>query len=163
MSRHVRRPRWLVFALRPWQRHSSVLAVAGLAYIGFGIAYLKVALTDARVAGLRWMLGMAPLDFWAACFVAVGVLALISTRWPPASKTWGYTGLSGLAFLWGSGYLVGVLFLGAPGQSITSALVWLLIGAMWWAITGLVNPDDIPRIPRPREDQRPEAHDPKGR
>lgn len=135
--------RWL--QLRPWQRHSLVLAVAGVVYISFGVTYIAVPLSPSRNAGLVWVLQIAPVQAWGIAFVVVGLLALASTRWPPSSKTWGYSALSGLASLWGAAYLVGVLFMDAPRQSMTGALVWLLVAFLWWAIAGLTNPDDVPR------------------
>ena len=129
--------------LRPFQRHSLVLGVAGGVYIAVGLVYILTAPTDGRLSGLRLAVSIAPMDAWGVLWIVVGQLALISARWPPASRTWGYTVLTGLAACWSSMYLLGAFLLGAPGSGISGALVWALVAFLWWAIAGLVNPDDL--------------------
>jgi hypothetical protein len=51
--------------------------------------------------------------------------------------------MTGVAVLWGMGYLVGVVFDGAPKFGLVGALVYGLLGYMWYAIAGLRNPDDL--------------------
>jgi biotin transporter BioY len=135
------------FALRPWQRHSLVLTVAGFVYVCLGIIYLAVPLTADRAGGLRLALRLTggSIAPWAIAWIVVGTLALTSTRWPPSSKTWGYTALTALAALWGSVYGLGVLFLHAPHAGLSGAFVWFLVAFLWWAISGLTNPDDVSR------------------
>lgn len=132
--------------LRPWQRHSLVLAVAGVVYVSLGCVYLTIPLTPDRAESLKLALAIMPMKAWACAWIVVGLLALTSTRWPPASKTWGYSALTGLAAAWGSAYLLGVLLLGVPAaMGAAGALVWFLVAFLWWAISGLMNPDDVPK------------------
>ena len=126
---------WL--QLRPWQRHSLVLAFAGLVYISYGLILLL-----AHHPGGRPLL--LDRQTWAVVWIAVGLLALASTRWPPQSKTWGYSALSGLAAAWASIYALGVVLLDQPPAALNGCLVWALVAFLWWAISGLVNPDDAP-------------------
>lgn len=122
--------------LRPWQRHSLVLAFAGTIYIAYGLVLITANNTGRDV--------IMPRAVWAGMWIGVGALALISTRWPPQSKTWGYTGLSALAAAWASIYVLGVLLLDEPSAGLNGGLAWFLVAFLWWAISGLVNPDDIP-------------------
>lgn len=140
---HLHPPEWL--ALRPWQRHSLVLTVAGIVYIAIGWVYLAVPLTLDRRDGLKLALEWSHghIRPWGVVWVIVGLLAIISTRWPPASKTWGYSVLSALAAMWSGFYLVAVTFLHVPHAGYSGALVWGLVAFLWWAISGLVNPDDV--------------------
>ena len=133
--------RWI--GLRPWQRHSQVLAVAGFVYLVFGVLLMTIPRTPAQRSSMRLALELLPMKVWAVPWIIVGLLALASTRWPPQSKTWGYTALSALAGAWASIYLLGVVFLGAPISTLSGTLVWGLVGFMWWAISGLMNPDDL--------------------
>lgn len=139
--RHPRDYRWL--ALRPFQRHSLVLTVAGGVYVTFGIALATTEPTPDRVSGLRLALAFAPLQVWGGLWAVVGLLAIISSRWPPASKTWGYAVLTGMAVCWAGMYACGVWLLGAPASALNGTLVWGLVAFLWWAIAGLVNPDDV--------------------
>lgn len=133
--------------LRPWQRHSLVLLIGGLVYTTYGFYYL-VTDDQARrgsALALAEAVALGHMAFWYTVWLIVGGLALVSTRWPPQSKTWGYTALSGLAACWGSVYLLSIVLLGAPTAGIGGALVWYLVAVLWWAISGLINPDDMPR------------------
>jgi hypothetical protein len=131
------------FGVRPWTRHGLVLAVAGHVYILVGLAYVLTSGTPnaTRESALRLALATASLQVWGAVFMAAGALALLSSRWPPASETWGYTTLTGLSSLWAGFYFAGIC-LGASPQGASGVLVWGLMAFMWWAISGLVNPAD---------------------
>lgn len=140
--------------IRPWTRHSLVLMVAGLMYAMVGISYLVTGLDDTRkvsVAGhLQFghkALGVFDLDasdhaiwtFYAVNWIIVGALAMISSRWPPASETWGYTAMCSFSTFWSGCYLLS-LNSGSPDRVLSGALVWALLAFLWWAISGLVNP-----------------------
>lgn len=129
------------WGLRPWRRHSLVVLVAGCVYISVGITYTLSAPVPSRESALAPVLAIMPLQAWGAVWVAVGTLAIISSRWPPASETWGYSTLAGLSAGWGAAYLFGVLS-GAANQSLTGAMVWGMMAFLWWAIAGLWNPDE---------------------
>lgn len=126
--------------LRPWTRHSMVLFVAGLVYIGLGTAYASEVLSLERQKSLIVALNLMPIQAWGGLFILAGICALLSTRWPIASEKWGYIALTGLSLAWGSAYLFGVLLGLTPIQNITAALSWGLIGFLWYGISGLVNP-----------------------
>lgn len=138
------RSEWL--RLRPWRRHSVVVGIGGIIYSLYGIAFIAVPITADRASTFRIALHLIPNpDIWGAIWVLVGALAVTSTRWPPASETWGYTTLSALATLWSFFYGTGVLA-GAPAAGINGCLVWFLVAALWWGIAGLQNPDSIPKL-----------------
>lgn len=140
--RHPRDYAWL--QLRPWQRHSLVLAIAGPVYIAVGWIYWSTDAPASRLESLRFAVNIMPLRAWGVLWMVVGVLALVSARWPPASKTWGYSAMSGIAWLWSGAYIVGVtLGNAAPTAMLSGGLVWGLVGFLWWAIAGLSNPDDL--------------------
>jgi hypothetical protein len=126
-------------ALRAWQRHSLVLAVAGTVYILVGASYILSDAIPSRESSLRVALAWMPFEAWGFVWILVGCLAILSSRWPPASETWGYTTMTALAAAWAAFYLFGIL-LGAPAQGFSGVLVWGLVAFMWWAISGLVNP-----------------------
>lgn len=147
-----RRAQWL--ALRPWRRHSLVLLVAGVTYGLVGIAYAFTPSNPTRETALVLPLTLTggELTPWALLFVSVGLLAILSARWPPASETWGYTALTGVSSIWACFYLAGMainffvedLALSKVLNSSTGFLLWAVLGFLWWAISGLRNPDDLP-------------------
>lgn len=126
--------------LRPWQRHSQVLAVAGAVYITYGFVALLVSPGPNSTNASRGLADYFPEPFWGVVWVGVGLLALVSTRWPASSKTWGYAALAALAGWWSMCYLTAPLVGGdlVPG----GVVVWALVAYLWWAVSGLVNPDD---------------------
>lgn len=68
---------------------------------------------------------------------------MMSTRWPPLAETWGYMVLTGLSSGWAATYLTGVIFFHAPATNLGQVFVWGCLGFMWWAISGLPNPEKI--------------------
>ena len=147
------------WGLRPWRRHSAAVLAAGCVYIAIGITYMLSTPTESRTSSLVLALEVMPLRGWGVVWIVAGTLAVISARWPPASETWGYSALSGLTSLWASFYVLGVLVMGAPMQSLTAGLMWGLIAFLWWIIAGLRNPDTAliidaraPLAPPRRED-----------
>lgn len=138
----------IFWGLRPWKRHGKILTGAGIVYAMVGIAYI-VRPNEGRNSSLRVLLNVAPMSFWGGVFVFAGVLAIISSRWPRFSETWGYVVLTSLSAGWGSAYLMGILFLGLPWTNINGFFVWGLFGYLWWGISGLANPHKLPRKERP--------------
>lgn len=128
-----------LFGLRDWQRHSLVLAVAGTVYVLIGASYILAPAEGSRASALRVAQAWLPFWAWGCVWIVVGLLAILSSRWPPASETWGYTTMTALATAWAAFYAAGIV-LGAPTQGASGVLVWSLVAFMWWAISGLVNP-----------------------
>ena len=144
MYRAIRRREYEQFrGLRPWQRHSQVVAGAGLVYIAYGVNLMFTQPSDTRLRGLELGLSWWSLEAWGVVWVSTGLLGLVSTRWPPASETWGYSALAALAALWGLFYALGMIFLSTPMNGIAGALVWGLVAYLWWGISGLRNPEEI--------------------
>lgn len=128
--------------LRPWRRHSLVLAVAGVMHALIGVAYAVTPSNPVRNAALKIPLTLAPIEVWGGLFVLVGLLALLSSRWPPASEAWGYSAMSGLAALWAAFYACGMVIAKEPGAA-NGLLIWTVLAFLWWAIAGLANPYDL--------------------
>lgn len=122
-----------------------VLLVAGFVYALVGFAFLLTPLSEDRAASLRLALHVSDgaIHPWGVAWVLCGAAAVASGRWPAANHKWGYVALGGLAALWGSFYLLGIWFLDSPATGYSGALVWFLVAFLWWAISGLDNPDDV--------------------
>lgn len=127
--------------LRPLGRHGKILIVAGLVYILIGVAYSSWDDNDPRTAALKILTRIAPIEFWGGLFIVSGLLAIVSSKWPPFSDAWGYMVLTGLSGGWSSTYLMGMLIAGAPSTNINGVFVWGLLGFLWWGISGLENPE----------------------
>lgn len=127
--------------LRPWTQHSKVLMGGGLANIFVGTSYMFTETTPNRMSALAVALRWAPMEFWGGLFVAAGILAVFSSRWPPVAETWGYTVLTGLSAGWSATYLAGVILDKAPLANLSAVAMWGLLAFMWYSVSGLVNPD----------------------
>lgn len=132
--------------VRPFLRHSLVLSVAGAVYVAIGVSYLKAKPTPTRVDSLYYALKVLDYNNWGYVFMLVGVLSVISSRWPPVSEKWGYFVLTGQSSAWALFYLVGIVFHGSSPSNFSGVLSWGLIGFMWWAISGLVNPNALTQL-----------------
>lgn len=129
------------WGLRPWKRHSTILMVVGFLFVLTGINYIVAKPTEGRQKALAVILQLAPIQFWGILFVVAGALAMVSSRWPPMTETWGYMILTGLSSGMAMTYLTGIAFLGAPSANFGQVILWSCLGFMWWAISGLLNPD----------------------
>lgn len=157
--RHPRDYEWR--RLRPFREHSQVLLGVGTLYVAYGSVLIWQAPTADRQRGLALGLALLPLWAWGVIFVVTGLLGILSSRWPPASETWGYAALSGMAWCWCAVYGVGMLltaladFTGwgaqvAPYSAVSGFLIWLTIGFVWTRIAKLVNPADVHDIVQER-------------
>lgn len=137
-------------AFRPWQRHSLVVMVGGLIYIALGLSYMTMGeLSERRAKVLVIALNLFPMTIWGIIFVVVGSLAVLSSRWPKFSETWGYAGLTSLAAVWSGVYLLGYIFGDAPYTNVMYGLVFGLVGFLWWGISGLLNPETVSEVVMP--------------
>lgn len=126
---------------RPWTRHSLVLAVAGLVYIGVGISINYYIVNGPRYNALIIARNIMPLDYWSILWIVIGFSILIASRWPPYfPDTWGYVILTGFSAGWGGFYGVGMFYVDVPLSNLSTALVWWLAAFLWWVISGLLNP-----------------------
>lgn len=128
------------FEVRPWSRHSLVLLVAGWSCIAVGLGYHYVIPGGPRWLALVVARKLMPMDGWVIVWIAVGLLVILSARWPPMYEKWGYSVLTGLCTGWGAFHLLGMPFVEDWQSSFISVVVWSLLGFLWWAIAGLNNP-----------------------
>lgn len=126
---------------REWKRHDVILCVGGLLYMLVGVYYIATRNASSRNASLEILLRVAPMTVWGSMFIFAGVLSIISSRWPPFAETWGYVVLTSVSAGWATAYLMGMLFANGPITNIISTIVWGLFGFVWWAVSGLLNPD----------------------
>lgn len=124
-----------------WKRHDVILCVGGLLYALVGVYYMKTSAAASRGISLEILLRIAPMSFWGGCFVAAGVVGIISSRWPPFAETWGYVVFTSISAGWAGAYLTGMVFGDAPATNWISTFVWGLFAFLWWAVSGLLNPD----------------------
>jgi hypothetical protein len=129
------------FTLRPFNRHSLILTFAGCAYTLTGANYVLASPTSARQIALAVALQWFPLEFWGMLFIFVGLLTMLSSRWPRLSDSWGYAILTALSAGWSATYAAGVIFEKSPVANLTGTVQWGLLAFLWWAIPGLVTPD----------------------
>lgn len=147
-------PKWI--GLRPVRVHSVVLAVAGIVYIAVGITYLTGEATPSRLQALVYALQIVEYRQWGWVWIFVGLLSIISSRWPPVSETWGYFVLTGQAAAWALFYAAGVVFANTPTGNLSGTLSWGLIGFMWIMISKLVNPEVLKMLLRYIQDLQSE-------
>jgi hypothetical protein len=141
--------RW--WGLRPWKRHSTILMVVGFLYALIGVNYTFGAPNPNREKALAVLVHVAPMQFWGWVFVAAGLMTMLSAKWPPMTETWGYMVLTGLSSGWAATYLTSTIFFHAPWSNTSQVAVWGILAFIWWAISGLPNPEKIAERPNGRE------------
>jgi hypothetical protein len=126
---------------KEWKRHDVILCVGGFLYLLVGLYYIASRDTQTRSISLEILVQLAPMTFWGGCFIFAGLLAIISSRWPPFAETWGYVVFTSISAGWATAYMMGMLFGDAPSTNWLAAIVWGLFAFIWWAVSGLLNPD----------------------
>lgn len=138
-------------AVRPWTRHSLVLLVGGIIYIFVGLSKIINGIPDERESVLVFATDILSIESWGRVFVILGFFAILTCRWPSFTTAWGYSALTGFSAAWAAFHIEGILFLKNPSGALSSALLWAFVAFMWWAISGLQDPDPRPKKPPPLE------------
>lgn len=131
--------RW--WGLRPWKRHSTILSVVGFLFVLIGFGYMFAPPSEMRYRSLKVILDVAPIHVWGGLFVLAGLLSIVSSRWPPLAERWGYMVLTGMSSGWSATFLIGWMFFHSPAGNLIQAVIWGTLGFIWWAISGLPNPE----------------------
>lgn len=124
-----------------WTRHDTILCIGGVMYILLGLSYIMTPPSRNLTIALQALLRIAPIQFWGGVFISAGVLALISSRWPPLVETWGYVVLTGISMAWGTAFLTGIVFTDSPRANIAGFLIFSTFAFLWNRISGLRNPE----------------------
>lgn len=127
-------------SLKPWTRHGGILLVAGIAYIIMGVVYSFHTPSESQAEALYFALNLMPLDWWGFGFIAAGTMALVSSRWPSWSKSWGYAVLTGWTAAWSAFYFAGATLTDAKVVYFGTASIWALQAFLMWGVSGLVSP-----------------------
>lgn len=135
-------------ALRPWRRHSLVVSVGGVVYVALGCVFALIPSPE-RARQLTFPyeplehLGLPAAQLLGVAWMLVGGLAFLSARWPTWSETWGYVALAVWGGVWSTFYVASVLFWDAPARGISGCIIFAFFAFLFWAISGLRNPDDV--------------------
>ncbi|QAU06269.1 hypothetical protein SEA_RICKMORE_34 [Gordonia phage Rickmore] len=131
------KPAW--YKTKPWDRHGLILVTVGIIYTAIGIMYSLQPTTELRAQNLKYALSIMPYLGWCIGFVLVGILTVVTSRWPLAPKSLGYSVLSGWTAAWAGFHVIGGIAADNTAY-IASGFAWAMIGFLWWAISGLISP-----------------------
>jgi ascorbate-specific PTS system EIIC-type component UlaA len=130
----------IIRGFSPWTRHTLILTVAGLVYTALGISYFVLDDEEYLAAvdrATQWM----PVNGLAIVWVVVGLFVFFSAISVRTPELWGYSALTGLSTAWAAFYLIGVVVYNAPLEQLNLAIIWGLLGFLWWAISGMIDPE----------------------
>ncbi|QDH85266.1 hypothetical protein HWC49_gp35 [Gordonia phage Kenosha] len=133
---HVK-PKW--YRTKPWDRHGLILVTAGVIYAAIGFMFTLQPATQLRSENLKLALSIMPYFGWGVGFIVVGLFTVVTSRWPLAPKSLGYSTLTGWTVAWAGFHIVG----GTAADNtayIASGFSWAMVAFLWWAISGLVSP-----------------------
>ena len=131
---------WLSY--KPWQRHGIAILISGLFMTFYGFSLLRDGPEfDRNVDMMRVAIRLFPLDFWAAIFVVAGLGSAIFSRFKKFRPPWAYSVFCGLAGTWTAQYFAGYILVDGPPRSLYYGSLWACLLGIWWAVSGMVNPD----------------------
>jgi hypothetical protein len=125
--------------LRPWGARGLVLVILGIIWSLLGTHYVLVPWTPNAREALFVPAALAPQWVWGMGWLVAGLLAIVSSRWPPTQDSWGYVALGTTAMLWACFYLFGALRSDLVSGA-TGSLVWLAVCGLLYAVSRLAEP-----------------------
>ena len=78
---------------------------------------------------------IAPFGWWGIAFMIAGIIAIISSQWPPGKDVWGWAALTFMSTVWSGVYISGWIFYGANRAWVGGAL-FVCIAAMTQVLAG---------------------------
>jgi hypothetical protein len=138
---------------RHWTRHSLVLVGGGFIYIGIGIAFILSPGYVGKDPSLKFALHWLSMEGWGVVYILAGFVAMMAALAPIGKKLWGYMMLTSLSSAWAAFYVLSVFYSKAPRLTLLSALIWLLLAFIWWAVSGLLSPEHVEVMIRDNADR----------
>lgn len=129
-------------------RRGAILSCYGLVWILYGYGQIITPQPDQR--GLWLSLLLMPLDAWAWCWIAAGVLALVCAWAPPGRDAAGFVGLVLIVVPWLTSYLVTWL-MGDYPRGWVAAAIWTVITVPVMVVAGWPEPLRTKRAEPPYE------------
>lgn len=124
-------------------RRGAFLASFGTLWMLYGFGQLVEPLPDTR--GIRLLLNVMPLDAWACCWIACGLLA-VASAWLPEGRDWiGFPALLAIVVPWMLAYVLSWWPLGDTTRGWVTALIWAVATVPVIVVAGWREP------PRPKE------------
>jgi len=124
-------------------RRGAFLASFGTLWMLYGFGQLVEPLPDTR--GIRLLLYVMPLDVWAWCWIALGLIAVASAVLPEGRDWPGFPALLVIVVPWMLSYLVSWWPLGDNARGWVTALIWAVAAVPVIVVAGWREP------PRPKK------------
>lgn len=129
-------------------RRGAILLCYGAVWTLYGVAQLITPQQDQR--GLHLLLDVAPLEFWACCWLAAGAIALVCAWAPPGRDAAAFVALPLVIVPWTASYLL-TWALGDFPRGWVAAAVWAAITVPVLVVAGWAEPPRRKRADPPYE------------
>lgn len=129
-------------------RRGTILTCYGIVWLLYGYGQLISPQVDQR--GLAMLLRLMPLDVWAWCWIAAGVIAVVCAWAPPGRDAAAFLALVLIVVPWTATYLVAWLSGDSP-RAWVAAAVWAVITVPVLVVAGWPEPPRRKRAEPPYE------------
>ncbi|WP_405941639.1 hypothetical protein [Streptomyces sp. NBC_00207] len=130
-------------------RRGTILTSYGLVWLLYGYGQLTTPQPDQR--GLATALSIMPLSGWGWCWIAAGIVALVSAWAPPGRDAIAFIVLPLIVVPWMASYLAAWISGGFP-RGWVAAAVWAVITVPVLVVAGWPEP------PRAKKAEPPYEH-----
>ncbi|MFD7705728.1 hypothetical protein [Streptomyces sp. NPDC059786] len=125
-------------------RRGSFLAAFGTLWALYGFGQLVEPLPDTR--GIRTLLHLMPLDAWAWCWIAAGLIAITAAPLPTGRDWYAFPALLLIVAPWMCSYLVSWWPLGDNPRGWVTALIWAVAAVPVIVVAGWQEPPRLKRV-----------------
>lgn len=122
-------------------RRGAVQLLLSVVYLVIGASFLLIPQPESRMLALRWLVEILPLQPVAGLWILAAMVGAVSAFFCRPKDWVGFFALTFAPAVWGSLFLVGVLF-GAPSSGIVSTVVYWAFAAVVMVVSGMQGPHD---------------------
>lgn len=129
-------------------RRGTILTCYGLVWMLYGFGQLVTPQPDQR--GLQLVLSIRPLEFWGWCWIAAGLVALVTAWAPPGRDAAAFYVLPLPVMAWTASHLAAWITGDSP-RGWVAAAVWAVITVPVLVVAGWSEPPRVKRAEPPYE------------
>jgi hypothetical protein len=126
-------------------RRGAFQLIFSALYLAVGISFLVIPTAASRADALRWLTDLLPLWPFASIWIVAALTGAVSAFLCRPRDWVGFFALTLAPAAWGSLFLIGVIFAGAPALGVITTAIYWTFAAGFLIASGMQGPNDRDR------------------